>query len=64
MKEERRFLSKQQVAALLGLSLYTIDSWVSQRRELPFIRMGRRVMFDIKDVYAWLEKNKVAPGRD
>ncbi len=64
MKEERRFLNKQQVAALLGLSLYTIDSWVSQRRELPFIRMGRRVMFDLKDVYAWLEKNKVAPGRD
>ena len=61
MKDERKFLNKREVAALLRLSTYTIDSWVSQRRELPFIRMGSRIMFDAKDVQAWIEKNRVNP---
>ena len=61
MKEERQYLTKREVAALLRLSTYTIDSWVSQRRELPFIRMGSRVMFAAKDVQAWIEKNRVSP---
>lgn len=59
--EPRQFLSKRQVATLLGLSVYTLDSWVSQKREIPFIRMGSRVKFDVRDVYAWIEKNKVNP---
>ncbi len=61
MNDEKQFLSKRQVAALLNLSIYTIDSWVSQRREIPFIRMGRRVLFDLRDVRAWIENNKVNP---
>ncbi|MBK7142035.1 MAG: helix-turn-helix domain-containing protein [bacterium] len=62
MSTDQRFLNKRQVAAMLGLSLYTIDAWVSQRRELPFIKMGRRVMFDRKDVDLWLERNRNSPS--
>ncbi len=61
MKVEREFLSKRQVAEMLNLSIFTIDSWVSQRREIPFIKMGRNVRFDIRDVRAWLEKRKFNP---
>lgn len=61
MTDNRKFLTKREVAALLGLSLYTIDSWVSQRRELPFVRMGSRVMFDPDDVQTWIDKNRVHP---
>ncbi|MEP0826919.1 MAG: helix-turn-helix domain-containing protein [bacterium] len=64
MTSDRRFLTKRQVASLLGLSIYTIDAWVSQRREIPFVKMGRRVMFDVKDVNAWVEKNRMEPEND
>jgi len=56
-----QFLTKKEVAEFLGLSIYTIDSWVSERREIPFIKMGRRVMFDINDVRIWIEENKIRP---
>lgn len=59
--EDPKFLSKKQLANLLGLSPYTIDSWVSERKEIPFVKMGRRVMFDLKDVLAWVEANKTYP---
>ena len=57
----RAFLSKRELAAHLGLSVYTIDSWVSERREIPHVKMGRRVMFDTRDVDNWVERNKVLP---
>ena len=56
-----QFLDKKQLAAYLGLSIFTIDSWVSQRREIPFIKMGKKVMFDLADVLTWLESKKVHP---
>jgi excisionase family DNA binding protein len=59
-----QYISKREVARLLGLSIYTIDSWVSQRREIPFIRMGSRVKFDLRDVTAWLERNRHVPQSD
>ncbi|MEE9441579.1 MAG: helix-turn-helix domain-containing protein [candidate division Zixibacteria bacterium] len=56
-----RFFDKKQLAEYLGLSLHTIDSWVSQRREIPYVKMGRRVLFDNNDVERWIEQNKVQP---
>ena len=55
------FLSKKELARYLGLSVFTIDTWVSQRREIPFVKMGRRVMFDMADVRDWIEKSKIHP---
>ena len=55
------FLSKKELAEYLGVSVFTIDTWVSQRREIPFVKMGRRVMFDIADVRDWIEKSKIHP---
>ena len=49
------------LADFLGLSIFTIDSWVSERREIAYIKMGKKVMFDVNDVYKWIEKNKILP---
>ena len=57
----RQFLTKKELAEYLGLSVFTIDSWVSERREIPFIKMGKRVMFDLADVRQWVEKNRFVP---
>ena len=58
---KKAYLSKQELAEFLGLSIYTVDSWVSERREIAFVKMGRRVMFDMKDVLEWVEANKMQP---
>ena len=57
----RQFLNKRELSEFLGLSVFTIDSWVSERREIPFVKMGRKVMFDIADVLRWVESRKVQP---
>ena len=55
----KAFLTKKELAAYLGLSIFTIDTWVSQKREIPYVKMGGKVMFDLNDVQEWVEKSKV-----
>ncbi len=55
------FVDKRELAEILGISVFTIDSWVSERREIPFIKMGKRVKFDLNDIQKWIEKNKIPP---
>ena len=58
---QKAFLTKKELAAYLCLSIFTIDTWVSQKREIPFVKMGRKVMFDMNDVREWIERSKVHP---
>ena len=55
-----RFLNKREVAEYLGISIYTVDVWVSQKR-IPHIKLGRRVLFDSSDIDKWMEEQKVEP---
>jgi excisionase family DNA binding protein len=47
-------------AGAMGLSVHTLYSWISQRR-IAYVKAGRRVMFDPRDIQAWIEANKVHP---
>jgi len=49
----------KEAAKLLNISVHTVYSWVSQRR-IPFVKLGRRTEFDIKDLEDWIEKNKTS----
>ncbi|TKJ46704.1 hypothetical protein CEE34_07450 [Candidatus Aerophobetes bacterium Ae_b3a] len=54
---EKRLLSVRETAEMLGISIHTLYSWVSQRR-IPFVKLGRRTEFDIKDLDDWIDENK------
>lgn len=54
---EKRVLSVRETAKMLGISIHTLYSWVSQRR-IPFVKLGRRTEFDIKDLEDWIDENK------
>lgn len=54
-------ISKPEAARLLGISKFTINAWVSQRR-IPFIKLGRRVLFDPAALAVFVEKRAVPVG--
>ncbi|MBI5037738.1 MAG: helix-turn-helix domain-containing protein [Candidatus Kerfeldbacteria bacterium] len=56
-----RFMTKQEVADLLHLSPFTIDQWVSKRRNLPYVKIGRKVMFYESDIREYLRRQTVVP---
>lgn len=51
---ERRFLSKEALAAHLGVNPRRIKTW--REKGLPARKVGRDLMFDIGEVNSWLDR--------
>ena len=50
----------ENVAEVLGVAPKTIRKWVSIRF-IPFVRVGRRVMFRPKSIELWLNQKETKP---
>jgi excisionase family DNA binding protein len=53
-------LSVEQAAHYLGLSKFTIYTWVSQGR-IPYIKLGRRTLFSKEDLDGIIAANTIHP---
>lgn len=53
-------LTSEQVAALTGLSLDTLAQWRSQKRGIPYLKVGRCVRYDPVDVHSYLAGCRVS----
>ena len=53
-------LTTEEVANRTGLSRETLAQWRSQRRGIPYLKMGRAVRYDPADVQAYLEGCRVS----
>jgi excisionase family DNA binding protein len=58
------YLTEAQVAAQLGVTARTIWRWRKERRGPPVTLFGRRVLFHIDSVRAWLKRREQAMPRD
>ena len=58
---EPRLLSQQEAARYLGISYWTVRDLVF-RREIPFIKIGRRILIDRLDLDAYLDRSKIHTG--
>ena len=54
---ENRIVSVEELSRELGLAPKTIRNWVA-KREIPFLRIGRRTMFRLASIEAWLQKKE------
>jgi excisionase family DNA binding protein len=55
-----KLLSNDEAAKILGISPFSLRGKV-YRREVPFIKIGRRTLFSPSDLQAYIEANKVIP---
>lgn len=56
----RRLVDIKTASLYIGLQVDTIYRMVSERR-IPFVKVGRRTMFDIRLLDDWLEIHTVLP---
>ncbi len=53
-------VSREQAAAILGIRPNTLACWASNGRyNLPFVRVGSRVMYRRSDIEAFIEANLI-----
>jgi len=53
-----KLLSVNQLSEILGLKQITIYEWV-HKRKIPFIKMGKRVLFRKQDIERFIESKRV-----
>jgi len=53
-------LTPEEVAAITSLSLDTLAQWRSQKRGIPYLKIGRVVRYDPAEVEAYLERCRVS----
>lgn len=56
----KRLLSIQEMAHYLGIKVNTLYSWINTRR-IPYIKVGRLVKFDFREIEKCLDNHKVNP---
>lgn len=56
---ERELLTKAELMEYLRISRGTVDKLI-KRREVPFIKLGKKVLFRKKEIDAWLESKKIS----
>lgn len=57
---EKKLIGIKELAALLGISVNTLYSWVWQRKIPCYKLSGRMVKFDIKEIEEWLMAHREA----
>lgn len=58
VNRESPLLTIEEMGRLFRVSTRTIQRW-SENRLIPFVRIGRTVRYDIRDVYDHLDENGV-----
>ncbi len=56
--ELRRLITAKEAAQYLSLSIETVYRMASQKK-LPYLKIGDRVLFDLKALDRWIEKRMV-----
>lgn len=54
-----RNLELEEAAGRLGISPHTLRSWAVYKRRLPFLRMGRKILFKLSDLEAFERRSRV-----
>jgi excisionase family DNA binding protein len=57
---DARLLTVSQAAQYLAISASTLYGWVWQRR-IPFVKVGRAVRFDLRELEQFIESSRVKP---
>ena len=58
--DRKRYLTASEVAEITSLSKETLAQWRSQKRGIPYLKIGRTVRYDPVEVKSYLEGCRVS----
>lgn len=59
----QQLIDLETLSTYLGVPVATVYDWRSRRLGPPAYRIGKRLMFAVPDVEAWLEQRRDPSGR-
>jgi hypothetical protein len=58
---EKKYIRENDVSKMTGIPIQTLRNHRSKCRGLPYVKFGRAVLYDIKDVCGYLDSRKIIP---
>ena len=55
-----QLLTERQAAVALLISVKTLQAWRVEGRNVPFVRIGRRIAYRVRDINDFIERNRFA----
>ena len=56
---ERKYISPKEAAEYLGVAVKTLEQWRMRRKNLPFVKLGSRVLYRIADLDKYIEAHLI-----
>jgi predicted DNA-binding transcriptional regulator AlpA len=53
-----RLVDERQAATILGMSVKTLQRWRWAGREVPFIKLGGSVRYDLRDLQTYIDEHR------
>jgi predicted DNA-binding transcriptional regulator AlpA len=60
----RLIFNEYEIAEMLGVSVRTLQMRRMRQLDPPYYKVGKSVRYRLDDVTAWLENQRVEPGRE
>ena len=57
-----KYIQKKEVANILGISTSSVIRWVKTKDLVEPFQFGHKTVWDIDEVYEWIEKQKQTRG--
>ena len=58
--ENKNILTIKELSEIISIKPSTLYSW-SMQKKIPFIKIGKKVLFDLAEVMVWIESHKKIP---
>ena len=58
LQDNRTIMDINELSEHLSISVSTLYKWVSMK-QIPYAKVGRRVVFDQEDIKKWFNEHKV-----
>ncbi len=59
----RILIDMAELSELLSISIWGIR-WMVRNRDIPIVKIGRRVRFDRNEILEWIQNHKINPSKD
>ena len=59
---KKRLVKIKELSEYLSTPVGAIYQWVA-RRQIPFVKLGRSLLFDLEKIQEWIRQNSVENGK-
>ena len=58
--DAKKYLTPKETSRFIGVAVQTLARWRCAGGSPPFIRVGRKIMYAVEDLTAWMNARRVA----